>query len=280
MFSESRIKKMKKVVDDEVEEEEEEEEEEEKKEEYITDDDGSGDDGGESAEEKEEDDDRDGDDLKKERLKRTKDVKKAKDNRIAGIVYLSRIPPYMKPKRLKLMLSQFGEIGRVYLQPESKQKRKERKKRGGNSSKSFEEGWVEFKDKSIAKQVAWSLNNTQIGGKKRNRYHYDIWNIKYLHRFKWTQLNEKIAYERAVHDQRMRTEISQAKRETNFYLKNVQKKKMLDEMEKKKKRKGEEMTIFERKFKQRPTEDEIRSDKLERKVSKRSSTDFLQKIFK
>ncbi|CAG8635643.1 10155_t:CDS:2, partial [Scutellospora calospora] len=35
-----------------------------------------------------------------------------------GLVYLSRIPPFMKPAKIKHLLSQFGEIGRVYLAPE------------------------------------------------------------------------------------------------------------------------------------------------------------------
>jgi len=41
--------------------------------------------------------------------------------------------------------------------------RKRRKKHGGNSKKQFTEGWVEFKDKKIAKAVARSLNNTKLG---------------------------------------------------------------------------------------------------------------------
>lgn len=45
-------------------------------------------------------------------------------------------------------------------------------------------GWVEFSDKKIAKQVAESLNNTAIGGKKGDFYHDDIWNLKYLKNFK------------------------------------------------------------------------------------------------
>ena len=30
------------------------------------------------------------------------------------------------------------------------------------------------------------------GGKKRSYYHDDIWNIKYLPKFKWTNLTEKL----------------------------------------------------------------------------------------
>jgi len=43
---------------------------------------------------------------------------------------------------------------------------------------------VEFRDKKVAKSVAQSLNNTQIGGRKGDYYHDDIWNLKYLKKFK------------------------------------------------------------------------------------------------
>ena len=36
----------------------------------------------------------------------------------AGIVYLSRIPPFMKPHKVKHLLSRYGSVGRVYLKPE------------------------------------------------------------------------------------------------------------------------------------------------------------------
>ena len=41
--------------------------------------------------------------------------------------------------------------------------RKKRKKHGGSGRKLFTEGWIEFKDKRVAKAVALSLNNTTIG---------------------------------------------------------------------------------------------------------------------
>ena len=35
-----------------------------------------------------------------------------------GLVYLSSIPPFMKPHKVRHLLSQYGDVGRVYLQPE------------------------------------------------------------------------------------------------------------------------------------------------------------------
>ena len=46
-------------------------------------------------------------------------------------------------------------------------------------------------------------------------------------RFKWTHLSERLAYEKAVHHQRLRTEISQAKREADFFKTNVEKSKRM-----------------------------------------------------
>ena len=129
-----------------------------------------------------------------------------------GIVYLSRIPPFMQPQKVKLLLSQFGTIGRVYLQPEGTcifaslvcayylnvasvedaLIHKRRQKFRGNKKRNYTEGWVEFLDKRIAKSVALALNNTPIGGKKRSYYYDDLWNMKYLSKFKWTHLTEKI----------------------------------------------------------------------------------------
>jgi ESF2/ABP1 family protein len=37
---------------------------------------------------------------------------------VAGIVYLSRVPPFMKPHKVKHLLSRYGSVGRVYLKPE------------------------------------------------------------------------------------------------------------------------------------------------------------------
>lgn len=70
--------------------------------------------------------------------------------------------------------------------------RKQRKQKGGNTGKNFTEGWVEFEDKAVAKQVAAMLNSNPIGGKRRSAYHYDLWSLKYLPKFKWDHLTEEI----------------------------------------------------------------------------------------
>ena len=36
----------------------------------------------------------------------------------AGVIYVSRIPPGMQPPKVRHLLSAYGDIGRVYLQPE------------------------------------------------------------------------------------------------------------------------------------------------------------------
>ncbi|XP_051509500.1 activator of basal transcription 1-like [Myxocyprinus asiaticus] len=175
---------------------------------------------------------------------------------VPGIVYLAHIPPRMRPKHVRNMLGLYGEIGRIFLQPEDHCVKRKKKKAGSNSS-SFTEGWVEFRDKRIAKRVATSLHNTPMANRKRSRFSSDLWSIKYLHRFQWCHLSERLAYEQTVYHQRMRTEISQAKRETNFYLASVEKSQNMAKLKKKKEKKGEVVEEKTWDFKQRPTEDEI-----------------------
>ncbi|XP_028031536.1 pre-rRNA-processing protein esf2-like [Bombyx mandarina] len=139
-----------------------------------------------------------------------------------GIIFLSTIPPYMNVAKIREIFSQFGEVGRIYLQPTGKPG--EKRKRVPNQ---FSEGWVEFEKKKIAKQVAVKLNNTKIGTRKKSRYYDMIWNIKYIPRFKWIHLSERLAYERAAMKQRLRAEIAQAKKEAHYLQSNVEKSKKI-----------------------------------------------------
>ncbi|KAL6118989.1 abt1 [Pungitius sinensis] len=179
---------------------------------------------------------------------------------VPGVIYLGHIPPRLRPKHLRNLLSVYGEIGRIFLQPEDSQVRR-RKKKSGLRRCDFTEGWVEFRDKRVAKKVAASLHNSPMGTKKRQRFYSDLWSIKYLHRFQWTHLSERLAYEQTVLQQRLRTEVSQAKRETNFYLSNVDKSAHLDLVRRKRQRDGQQVEEKTWDFTQRPTEDEIQTKK-------------------
>ncbi|XP_053281586.1 activator of basal transcription 1 [Pleuronectes platessa] len=192
---------------------------------------------------------------------------KFKDSKfVPGIVYIGHIPPKLRPKHLRNMLSVHGEIGRVFLQPEDLQVRR-RKKKSGLRRCDFTEGWVEFRDKRMAKRVAASLHNTQMGNRKRHRFSADLWSIKYLHRFQWTHLSEQLAYQRIVQQQRLRTEVSQAKKETNFYLNNVEMSSNLDKDRKKRRRDGGQADDKTWDFTQRQTEEEIQMKKNKKKDS-------------
>lgn len=94
--------------------------------------------------------------------------------------------------KVKDLLSRFGKIGRVFLAPEDPKAYARRVRFGGNKKRNFEEGWVEFLDKKDAKMVAETLNTNIIGGKKNNFYYDDVWNIKYLPKFKWHHLQAQI----------------------------------------------------------------------------------------
>lgn len=63
----------------------------------------------------------DGENADSRKSKKTKRLLKeagAADKR--GVCYLSRIPPHMDPVKLRQILSQYAEVQRIYLTPESK----------------------------------------------------------------------------------------------------------------------------------------------------------------
>lgn len=94
-------------------------------------------------------------------------------------------------------------------------------------------------------------------------------------RFKWVHLAERLAYERAVRKQRLRTEIAQAKREANFFAQNIDMSKKL----KKKAQQGEISDDFKApEIKQRETDQEIRAKKMETEKPE-DRTNFLRDLF-
>jgi ESF2/ABP1 family protein len=146
----------------------------------------------------------------------------------SGIIYLSRCPPFMKPLVLRSLLTPYGTVGRIFLTPESTTSRSSRLKGGGSRRKLFLDGWVEFLSKKDAKFVAENLNAQTMGGKKRGRWHDEVWNIKYLSGVKWSNLVEQIQNENKEREVRMRNEISKGKDENRRFLENVERGKMID----------------------------------------------------
>jgi ESF2/ABP1 family protein len=157
--------------------------------------------------------------------------------RKSGVVYISRVPPFMKPQTLKHFLAPYASkgLGRIFLTPEDHASHTRRVKSGGNKKKSFTDGWVEFASKREAKLAAETLNGNIIGGKKGNFYHDDLWSMKYLKGFKWSHLTEQIANENAERAAKMREEIRKTRKENKAFVEDVEKGKMLETMEAKRK---------------------------------------------
>lgn len=125
-----------------------------------------------------------------------------------GVIYLSYIPTGVNVKILREIMEEFGEVGKIYLEPE------------GASRKRYVEGWVEFKKKRVAKEAAKTLNGTTLQyGRKRSTLNGQVWSIKYLHRFKWAHLTEQLRLDKAEKDQKRRFEMSQTKKNVDFYQK-------------------------------------------------------------
>jgi ESF2/ABP1 family protein len=165
-----------------------------------------------------------------------KKLKKLQDaSSRSGVVYLSHIPPFMKPHTLKNLLLPFAPsgLGRIYLTPEDPDRRTARVRAGGNKKRNFEDGWVEFASKKEAKVVVETLNTRTIGGRKGGYYFDDVWNLKYLRGFKWRHLTEQITNENEERAARMRAEAASSKREMREFLRNVERARIDDNRRKK-----------------------------------------------
>jgi len=180
----------------------------------------------------------------KKKSKMRKDAEKyAAALKKRGVIYLSKVPPFMNPNKMRNLFEPYGEVTRLYLAEEDSTVRKKRQKNGGNGSKQFSEGWIEFADKKIARNVAESLNSTNIASKKGDYYHDDMWNLKYLSGFKWDYLTEKFAYERRTREHKLNAAISQAKKSNAEFVQLIEKQavsKIIDGRKGKKRSRNEE----------------------------------------
>ena len=140
--------------------------------------------------------------------------------RRSGVLYMSRVPIGMKISDLKKLLEDYG-IERCYLVP----LKKKMENIDGKKVQAYKEGWIEFNDKIYAKLAEYQLNGKPIGGSRKCPYKDELWNLKYLHKFKWNDLIENITMEKKMQEKKLKIEIAQSKRENDFIIKNYEKSK-------------------------------------------------------
>lgn len=168
-----------------------------------------------------------------------------------GVVYLPTLPPYMNAKRLRRYFSEMGAIDRIHLTPEPRINYILRKQSGGNTRKNFTEAWVEFLDKKEAKRAARLYNNAVIGGKKRhNFYRDDHWMLRYLPKFKWEHLTEKIQLDLRTANSQVREEASLSRKQNRFFAKQVQQSREIEGIKRKREEKEQETTPKKKTFRE------------------------------
>ena len=127
-------------------------------------------------------------------------------NKRSGVLYMSRVPIGMKVSDLRKLLEDYG-MERCYLVP----LKKKFENIDGKRIQGYKEGWIEFEDKIYAKLAEYQLNGKQIGGNKKCPYKDELWNLKYLHKFKWNDLIENLTMEKKMQEKKLKIEISQRK---------------------------------------------------------------------
>ncbi|PWY79727.1 hypothetical protein BO70DRAFT_362863 [Aspergillus heteromorphus CBS 117.55] len=167
---------------------------------------------------------------------KTKKVPNKKKKK-TGVVYLSSLPPYLKPMSLKSLIEQrsFSPVLRVFLAPMVKSTSAPR--RASNKRKMYSEGWVEFASKKTAKICAETLNASIVGGRKGGWYHDDVWNMKYLRGFSWDDLMETVRNERSQREARQRIEDSRARKEDKVFLEGYERGKVIEGIQEKRRQK-------------------------------------------
>ena len=137
-----------------------------------------------------------------------------------GVIYLSSLPPYLRPSALRNLLTQrgFSPITRLFLTPASK---------AGSASKNksrqlYTEGWVEFASKKTARRCAETLNATPVGGRKGGFYHDDVWNMRYLRGMGWSELMAGVREERREEEGRRDEERRVIARQTKAFVEGVE----------------------------------------------------------
>uniref|UniRef100_A0A2M4C2C0 Putative tbp-binding protein activator of basal transcription n=1 Tax=Anopheles marajoara TaxID=58244 RepID=A0A2M4C2C0_9DIPT len=123
---------------------------------------------------------------------------------------------------LRELLEPMATVGRVYMQPECKgAKAKKRTVLGKRAVLNYTEAWVEFSRRRDARLLAKRLNAQPISTSRKSVFCDILWNMKYLPRYSWVQLSERLSYEKAVGPQKHRSEIAQARKEAAHFQANL-----------------------------------------------------------
>lgn len=169
--------------------------------------------------------------------RKDKDRPKTKSKEaVPGVIYLSSLPPYLKPSALRNLLEQrgFAPVKRLFLSPASRHKSTSRK----NSRQRYTEGWIEFASKKTARRCAETLNAQTVGGPKGGYYRDDVWNMKYLKGMGWEELMAGVREEKREEEGRRDEERRVIARETRAFVEGVEEGRRREGMRRKRERKG------------------------------------------
>jgi ESF2/ABP1 family protein len=171
------------------------------------------------------------------------DKKKKKKESRPGVVYLSSVPPHLRPSALRNLLEQrgFSPITRLFLTPITSATSTNKKPISTSKARrSYSEGWLEFASHKTARLCASALNATPIGGKKGGYYRDDLWNMKYLRGMGWEELMEGVRGEKREEEARRDEERRQIQMEAKMYLEGVEEGKRVEGIREKRKKKGDQ----------------------------------------
>ena len=54
--------------------------------------------------------------------------------------------------------------------------------------------------------------------KKKSFYYEDVWSLKYLPKFKWNNLTEKLAYDLRMRKERLNVQLKKSTKKKEFYV--------------------------------------------------------------
>ncbi|KAJ1977094.1 RNA-binding ATPase activator esf2 [Dimargaris verticillata] len=134
----------------------------------------------------------------------------------SGVVYLSTIPTGLNKTKLQSIFSKFGRVSNIHLNVKEENRHKVKRSMGYITN--FDEGWIEFADKKIAKMVVATFSGQPINSKKYKSYYGEIWMMKYLPKFKWHHLMEQMYVEKERLHHFRRTEIDKVSAEGRAFL--------------------------------------------------------------